>query len=700
MSRYTPVRVALAVCLGIVFSISLPIFPVALFRHITWILFSLFIITLIVFRSSFRFKWVPGLVALITLFTAGVSVEESVRLKRDGQDLIIREESSFPVKVLIMEERPVGKSGRYSGIATVAGILDTSLAYCNTNVPVSVNFGKDSDAAGLMPGDMIFSRCEIRNVDPPVNPYAFDYRRYLSFKGVRWQTYLDSGNWLKSGRVVGNGPARWAEKTRQRFVKVLENYGIAGEELGLASALILGTRDLLDKEMIREFSNAGAIHVLSVSGLHVGIMYVLADRLLFLLKRGRAGRKMHHFLIIGLIWLYSLLTGFPPSVVRASLMFSLLSVSKMMTRDQEGYNILAGALVLQLWIDPYQVTQVGLQLSYIAVLGIFLFYKPINQLFSDSKALISWIWSIMAVSLAAQLATFPLTSYYFGFFPLYFLVTNLVVVPLAAVVVYLALLVLLAGICHLPFTWIGLPLKWALFLMHRSVAFIQSWPGAVVEPINISMAQALLLYILMACGFLYLMVRSKKAAWIFMGSMTVLTLTFGIDRIQRVSAKGITVYSIKNHQAIDFLKGQEVIFLADSSLRSSQTTITSQVEPNRRHWSSEVIREIDLNTIKQAVDRGFWMNYPFISFDNKTFALLDRHWDAVNDSIEIRVDVAVISGRKLYDPAEALSHFRVNQVVLDGTVPAYLSERWKLACAIDSIPCHSVLNDGAFVWNW
>ena len=452
--------------------------------------------------------------------------------------------------------------------------------------------------------------------------------------------------------------------------------------------------------MIKEFSNAGAIHVLSVSGLHVGIMYVLADRVLFLLKRGRVGRKMHHFLIIGLIWIYSLLTGFPPSVVRASLMFSLLSVSKMMTRDQEGYNILAGALLLQLWLDPYQVTQVGLQLSYIAVLGIFLFYKPINQLFSDSKALISWIWSIIAVSLAAQVATFPLTSYYFGFFPLYFLVTNLIVVPLAAIVVYLALLVLLAGIFHLPFIWIGLPLKWALFLMHRSVAFIQSWPGAVLQPINISVLQAILLYIIIAFGSLYLMVRSKKAAWIFMGSLTVLTMTFGIARIQRASVKGIRVYSIRNHKAVDFQIGQEVIFLADSALRSSQTTIASQVEPNRRHGSSEVTREIDLDTVKQAVDKGFWMNYPFISFDNKTFVLLDRPWDVVKDSTEIRVDVAVISGKKLYDPADALSHFRANQVVLDGTVPAYLSDRWKLACAKDSIPCHSVLNDGAFVWNW
>ena len=217
MSRFTPVKVSLAFCLGILFSICLPVCQDAVFRQITWILFPLFIITLVIIRSSYRYKWLPGLVGLITLFSAGVSVEESIRLKREGQDLIIREGRSFPVKVLIMQERPVGKSGRYSGIATVAGILDTSVAFFKTNVPVSVNFGKDSAAAGLMPGDMIFSRCEIRNVDPPANPYVFDYRRYLSFKGVRWQTYLDSGNWLRSGRIVGKGPARWAEKTRQRL---------------------------------------------------------------------------------------------------------------------------------------------------------------------------------------------------------------------------------------------------------------------------------------------------------------------------------------------------------------------------------------------------------------------------------------------------------------------------------------------------
>jgi competence protein ComEC len=268
------------------------------------------------------------------------------------------------------------------------------------------------------------------------------------------------------------------------------------------------------------------------------------------MKRGRYGRKIQQLLILVLIWGYAFITGLSPSVVRASLMFSLIGMGNMMNRSHAGFNILAGAMLVQLWIDPYEITQVGFQLSYLAVMGIFAFYGSLNRWFAGSRRLAAWLWSIIAVSAAAQLATFPLTGYYFHLFPVYFLITNLIVVPLAGVVVYLSLAVLAAGLMHISFPWIAWPLRWCLEFMQGAVSFIQSLPGAVLEPVMLQGGQVLLIYLAVTGIYVFFILSKRAGLWLVLASLVPFFFWLGYQRLQRSFASGIVVYAIRGSTAM------------------------------------------------------------------------------------------------------------------------------------------------------
>lgn len=604
------------------------------------------------------------------------------------------------VKIICITEKPVIKTRSLSGKARMVCWLD-SLGKGRPNQDnLLVYIENDSLACSLNVGDLILFRSRIEEVGGPVNPGAFDYRKFLYYRDIRWQVILDSGEWKRIDGIRGARLLKWSEDCRQRFSDILASFGISGDELALASALILGTRDLLQRDMIQEFSNAGAIHVLSVSGLHVGIMYVLADRMLFFMKRFRHGRKMHQAVIILLIWVYAFITGLPASVVRASLMFSLIAAARMMDRSHEGFNILAGALLVQLWISPLEIMQVGFQLSYLAVLGIFAFYKKLNEAFADSHRFVAWIWSIVAVSIAAQLATFPLASYYFHFFPVYFLVTNMVVVPLAGVVTYMALVVLLAGIFHLPFSWIGLPLKWGLQLMHGSVSFIQSWPGAVLKPVNLTVLQVLLLFTLLFCIFLYYILLDHKGLWLSIISISFIILIAGWEKYQKALHSEVIVYSVNGHTAIEYLHDRQSVFLADSSLLTLEGKISMQVAPNRMQRGIKTVSalEFPLDSVYNSDD--VWISPPFFVFGNLEMVVIGQEWQRKEMDAKVRVEWLVVTGNKGPTPEQVLANLEPLCVIADGSVPRYRADRWEAACKADGLQFHSVQQAGAMIKEW
>jgi competence protein ComEC len=651
-------------------------------------------------RTNFRLRWISGVFASISLFLLGLS--SVLVIDQKSKTTLMEAGKPLPPAMFLcrIDESPVKKLKTSNGIAMVLAEMDSLGQWHPQKIKIRVSFRNDSLRKPPAYGDLIVISGSLQAIPGPQNPHMFNFRQYLFNRQINWQVYLEPGQWTHVGHEIANPVIFWAEICRNSFLETLRKFKVEGQEFALVSALLLGSKDYLESEVIQEFSHAGAIHVLSVSGLHVGIMYVLADKMLFFLKRGRNSRKLHQMLIILSIWAYAFITGLPSSVIRAALMFSLIAVAKMFKRSSESYNILAVAAFFQLWINPYEMTQVGFQLSYLAVLGIFAFYQPFNELIDNGNRLFSWVWSIFAVSMAAQLATFPLAGFYFNMFPVYFLLTNLIVVPLAAVVTYFAVALLAVGAAGLTFEWLALPLKWSLRFMQGSVEMIQSWPGAVIEPIVFNQLQVLLIYTAILSSFAFFILAYRKWAFVFLGSCLLFLVISAFNLYQMQKTTEIIVYQVPGHTAIDLVHNRQAIFIADSLLSTDEAKIKFQVQPNRLKNLIGDVKVIKISDHVSLSSPGAWINYPFIYFRGKTIMVVDNNWKHTDPAKIIECDLVIISGNPQIDHEELIKQPGKKEIIIDSSVPQFRSSQLMQIFQKEGVPCHLVKHSGAFVIKW
>jgi competence protein ComEC len=665
-----------------------------------FICFAVLLYSFYLIMSDYRTRWVAGLSSNMALFTLGAILVAIANLRNQpaGEaDTDIPEVTFFLCRV---EEAPVRKSKTSAGSAMLIAVKDSLNHWSPLGKKALVYFKDDSLCNTLKYGDLFVMSGNLQTIAGPQNPYMFNYRQYLINRGIAYQVFIESGRWQGVGTHVRNSVKSTAERCREICLEIFREFKVEGQDFALVSALLLGRTEYLEKEVMQEFSHAGVIHVLSVSGLHVGIMYVVADKVFFFLKRHRKSRKLHQILILACIWAYAFVAGLPASVVRAALMFSLIAAGKMFKRSSESYNIVAVAALFQLLINPYDITQVGFQLSYVAVLGIFAFYQPFNELINPSNRIATGVWSILAVSMAAQLATFPLASYYFHMFPVYFLLTNLIVVPLAAVITYFAVVILAMGAAGLIFEWLAWPLKWSLRFMSGSVEYLQSWPGAVIEPIIYTPLQVIMIYTTIAGLFIFWVLAKRSGVFIIVGALLIFSLAAIWDHFEKLKTTEITVYQVPGYKAVDFVKKKQALFMCDSLLMHDQQKIDFQVKPNRIHKG---IRDIDIIAPgdTQAFSlSGVWTNYPFIYFCGKRIVIIDNQWKNRQSREIVRCDIAVFSGNPNFNPENLKTQIRFRQVVIDSSVPVYRAEQLIQFFQKEDIPCHSVRHEGAFSFRW
>jgi competence protein ComEC len=340
----------------------------------------------------------------------------------------------------------------------------------------------------LYPGQVIWVPSNPERIAPPSFPNEFNYKRFLAAKGIHFRQFL--------GKKIVLLPLKQSndlnftlEHLRHYFAGVIDQYVLRPESKQIALALLLGQKESLSKEVKQAYSATGTQHILAVSGLHVGIIYsILLLPLTFFKQEGHALRKSYLFLILGLIWIYALMTGFSPSVVRAVVMFSLVTLGQMRKRKPSIWNILAFSALLLLVLDPDIQTDLGFQLSYLAVAGIVGLQPILLRMWAPSNRVLDYFWQMATVTLAAQLITSPLTLHYFHTFPTYFLVANLLIVPLSYII-------LCAGVPFLLLAWIpilgfllGVSVDFLLFIQNEITYILQELPAALWQGIHLSLA--------------------------------------------------------------------------------------------------------------------------------------------------------------------------------------------------------------------
>lgn len=650
-----------------------------------------------IFSSDFPGRWVFGVWAFLFLFTTGYHISQNHR-EINRPDHFSHFADAGGQLLLRVREPASEKARSWQVIAEVERLFGDSTDR-RVKGKILLYLEKDSLAAGLRYGDYLLLGNDYREVQAPRNPGEFNYQGFLALRNIYHQAWRASGTWQKTGENRGFFLIQWALGLREKALEVFRRNGPGDKEFAVVSALVLGYRDFLDEDLQREFAGAGAMHVLCVSGLHVGIIYLVLKFLLGFLSRFGQGRNIQTALILLLLWFYAGITGFSPSVLRATIMFSFVALGQGLGRPTSIYNNLAASALLLMVINPWIITQVGFQLSYLAVISIVALQPVFYQLATFRNPLLDKAWALLCVSLAAQLATAPLSLYYFHQFPNYFLVTNLIVVPLAGLVIYAALGALVfsavPGLGYL----MGKTLFGLAFVMHQSVHFIEGLPYSTLSGVYINLPEMLGLLLILMFLSLFFAGGYRKILSMALLALLLVASSFSVRSINSLRHRAMVVYCINRGGTIDFIQGRQAFCLHCPEEDSEPPPVDYQVSGNRLQWGVRQVAEVQLSGQEDPTGSVFPFSRkgPFIQFGGKHLFLLDPDCPEELVTPTFLIDYLIISRCPRHDPGNILECLQPGMVIVDGSNYDWISRLWKEVCREAGIECWIIREQGAFV---
>ncbi|WP_461641838.1 ComEC/Rec2 family competence protein [Labilibaculum euxinus] len=462
---------------------------------------------------------------------------------------------------------------------------------------------KDTKARELGIGDLLVLKTELQRVKNAGNPHEFDYTSYLKTQHILYSAYADSLSWKQIGNASDFSIKVMASKWRDHLLSIYRRNGIQNESFDILAALTLGYKTGMDPEIKRTWADAGAMHVLAVSGLHVGIIYMIMNYLIRFLARFKYGCHLQGILLLLTLWTYALLTGMSPSVMRSATMFSFIVIGKALKRDGSIYNSLAISAFFLLLIDPFLLFTVGFQFSYLAVVSIVFFQPQFDKLLYIGNPILKKLWQLTTVSLAAQIGTFPLAVYYFHQFPSYFLLSGYVVITMAGILIYLSALLLILSPIGILSEGLGWILRNLVEGMNFLIVKIQALPGSVIRELSLSQYQLLFTYFLLFSLIALLSFKRKKAVYAFVVILIGIQLPITI-RIFQDPKNEMLVFNSKGHSVIGFVEGSKGLFLVDGKMSSEISDRIIQpfvLKENINKISFDTLRPIDIKLVGKDV---------------------------------------------------------------------------------------------------
>ncbi len=537
-------------------------------------------------------------------------------------------------------------------------------------------------------GSQIIFNKALQPIKNSGNPGAFNYERYAAFQGIYQQAYLNPGEYILLTASNKNWLRGFLYTIRESILHIITTYIPGEKEAGLAEALLVGYKDDLDKTLVQSYSNTGVVHVIAISGMHLGLVYWLLTIVMAPLKKKKSTRWMAPIVIITGLWLFALLAGGGPSILRSAVMFTCIVIGQSLERKTFIYNSLAASAFILLCINPFWLWDAGFQLSYTAVLSIVVFMKPIYNCFYFKNKMLDHVWQLMSVTIAAQVLTTPVSMFHFHQFPIYFLITNLLAVPLSSLIVLLEIVLAAVSFITVIAKPLGFILHWLIYVMNSFIEHMESLPFSLWDGMQVNILQVLLLY-----GFItamaYWLLQKNKTAFItgmfcLLGFLSLRTYSFITARQQQQ----LIVYNVPKHQAIDFISGRSYFFKGDEELLSDNFLQNFHLKPSR------ILHRMNAaNAVTNLVNTN-----PVFIFNNKKIAVIDQ--DLNYSSVEkTDVDVIIISKNARIKMVELTQIFHCKQIVFDASNSLKKVNKWKAEAANLGLSCFSVVDNGAFVMN-
>ncbi len=520
----------------------------------------------------------------------------------------------------------------------------------------------------------------------------------MAFRGTHYQVFIKNEDWKRIGRK--RNIRIISTDIRNKILNLYIQNGIKEHELSLLSAITLGYKQEMSDNLSQSFTAAGAIHVLAVSGLHVGIIYIICNSLLLFITKIKYGKEIRMIIIIAILWMFAFIAGLRPSVVRAAFMFSLIQIGISINRPSNIYNTIAVSAFFILLINPLQITEIGFQLSYLAVTGIVFLQPKLYKILIFKNWIVDKIWTLITISLAAQLSTAPLTIFYFHQFPLYFLLTNIFIIPLVTLIIYLTTLVIFLSIVHFPLGFITNLLQFVLKISIISVQQVEKLPCSLLENINLNFCEMFIIYLIFSSISAYLI---KRKSWLFIISLSLLLLFFGFNTMKTVELykrKKFTVFNIKNCSAFCLVNNKQAILFTDTNNRKRTDLLTKNYLLKNgviNNLKTFTLTDTTLNHFKNSgcFLKRIGKNFIIFSSGFKAFIIRENNFKNINSN-KLCVDCIVLLHDVPISINKLIDMFDFKIIILDSSNSYWYRRKWLKQIVASECIIHSVSDNNAF----
>lgn len=541
----------------------------------------------------------------------------------------------------------------------------------NRWIPINTGailYFKNNAGNGFKYGDRLLIKGYPKFLENQKNPHAFDYALYLQRRGIYLNDFISGSDYVLTNENHNASPKYLNLYIGDYFEEILSKNISSDRELNMIKAMLLGRREEITPEMKYVYASSGTAHILAVSGLHIGIIYFIISTLVSFLKKGKL-RLIYFGVTLFGIWSFAFITGLSPSVQRASIMISFIIIADLFRRKSSIYNtILASAFFILLYA-PNLIFSVSFQLSYAAVFGIIFLYNKIYNLIFVNNRFLRFLWQITVLSLSAQIATFPITIYYFNQFPLMFPLTNLVAIPTAMAAIGGGLLILVSSPLETVSGLLGKLLEGWVFIYNEILIAISSFPIAAVD--NLYLKPSYVFMIIFSIIFLSSFLFTKKLNFFryFSSALVILCISVMADYYLRSQQREIVFYHSNSNIYFDIFLNRNCY----SNLISSENQLKSQVNynisPNRKYHLIENIFDLEKLELVKKIGENI-----LIQWYGKSILVLNKMPNIPENYAGISIDYLVI-GKNLVLNISALGKLiKIKNLILDASIDVNTSE--------------------------
>lgn len=541
---------------------------------------------------------------------------------------------------------------------------------------VILNIPKEATIKNLKIG----SRLEVIGIvfknKNPLNPNLFDYGKYLENQEIYAQVYTKP-NQIK---ITNYEAGLWADFSnfRETIISNLEQSAISKEELNVLNALILGQQQDISPEVLKDYQYAGAVHVLSVSGLHVGFILLFITFLLKPISNSRKGSLLKLIIILLSLWSFAILAGLSPSIVRSVTMFSFLAIGVHLRRTVNIYHTLLVSMLLILLFKPSFLFDVGFQLSYLALFFILWLQPVLSNIWQPKNKIIKYFWDIVTVSFAAQIGAMPLSIYYFHQFPGLFFVTNLLILPLLGIIMAVGVIAILIATFHTVPEFIAKSIETLICLLNGIIHRIASFDVFVFRNISFSTAMLLSSYLVIILIILWIKLPNFKRLTVVFISIILMQIIFIVQKKETLNKRELIIFNYRKNTIITERIGNAVtVYCNDSILKNINSNLLVQ---------SYLVGNFCIIKEKRNIEN-------LLYFNNKKILIIDRSNVYLEDK---KPDIVIITNSPKLNLDRLFSKWKPEQVVVDGSNYKTYVKIWEATCSKEKIPFHNTNEKGFY----